>query len=225
MIILGLGHRARQGKDLVASYLSNHYGYKIYHFADSLKKECKMIFDWHDGKKNVCAQDAVSKIMFKQAILCESLGAEVEVEKDPQNEIPIGLKVWGNSFPFGGDSLLQYWAELRRFRDQDYWIKSVFTDIASECRDGEKVVISDLRYLNEMQWIKLFGTGNVRIRRILPDGHQYIDPFRNPDHISECGLDNAKFDLSIDISNATSIEQMMTNIAEASKKIIESFYK
>lgn len=38
-IIIGLGHRARQGKDEVARFLSKKYGFKVVHFSDELYQE------------------------------------------------------------------------------------------------------------------------------------------------------------------------------------------
>lgn len=225
MLIIGLGHRARQGKDLLASFLNKKYGYKVYHFADSLKKECGQIFNWHDGIKNITAYDAVfGQIKSQEQLssfiekLNNALGVFVEIINNPEKDI--GLKMQGRFFPFKNDSLLQYWGELRRFQDADYWIKSVFADIVSECQYDDKVVIADLRYPNEMKWIKLFGSANIRIERILPDGRQYIDPCRNPDHPSESSLIGAAFDLTIQIPEATTIDGLVTNIVNAGKKVI-----
>src|SRR5687768_4004777 len=47
-LVIGLGHKARQGKDEVASYLVRAYGQRLdirrYAFADALKAHCRVAF-------------------------------------------------------------------------------------------------------------------------------------------------------------------------------------
>jgi hypothetical protein len=47
-MIIGLGYKARSGKDSVADYLVEHHGYCRRAFADSLKEACRAIFDLSD---------------------------------------------------------------------------------------------------------------------------------------------------------------------------------
>lgn len=47
-MIIGLGYRARSGKDVVADYLVNKYGFKKTAFAASLKEACRTIFHLTD---------------------------------------------------------------------------------------------------------------------------------------------------------------------------------
>ena len=47
-MIIGLGHRARSGKDTVADYLVEHYGFKKTFFAERLKDACRIIFNLND---------------------------------------------------------------------------------------------------------------------------------------------------------------------------------
>lgn len=46
-LIVGLGYRAQQGKDLIGAHLCDKYGFKRVAFADPLKRACKEIFGWH----------------------------------------------------------------------------------------------------------------------------------------------------------------------------------
>ena len=47
-MIIGLGFKARSGKDCVADYLVGKYGFQKLSFADSLKGACKEIFHLSD---------------------------------------------------------------------------------------------------------------------------------------------------------------------------------
>lgn len=48
MIVIGLGHRARSGKDTVASHLVQHYGFKRYALADILKESVNIVTGWNE---------------------------------------------------------------------------------------------------------------------------------------------------------------------------------
>ena len=47
-MIIGLGFKARSGKDTVADYLIENYGFKRLAFADALKEGCRHIFELND---------------------------------------------------------------------------------------------------------------------------------------------------------------------------------
>ena len=51
-MVLGLGHKARQGKDFLAKYLKERYGFEIMHFADALYHEveqCEIVYSIATG--------------------------------------------------------------------------------------------------------------------------------------------------------------------------------
>ena len=69
-MLIGLSGKARVGKDTVAGYLEDHFGFKRVAFADSLKRACREIFHlserqlygdmkevedpfWHDTPRNI----------------------------------------------------------------------------------------------------------------------------------------------------------------------------
>jgi len=49
-MIIGLGHKARSGKDTVAEFLVNQYGFEPISFAKALKHTCKALFDLTDDQ-------------------------------------------------------------------------------------------------------------------------------------------------------------------------------
>jgi hypothetical protein len=53
-------------------------------------------------------------------------------------------------------------------------------------------VIPDIRFLNEFYFVKAFGGFTVKVTRL-----GFVDPSRDPNHVSETELDNTKFDFEI----------------------------
>lgn len=49
-MIIGLGYKARSGKDTIAHYLVEAHGFKRIAFADALKEACRQIFDFNDAQ-------------------------------------------------------------------------------------------------------------------------------------------------------------------------------
>lgn len=57
--------------------------------------------------------------------------------------------------------LVTYGTHLRRLLDKECWIKKVNKKI----RPGKKYVITDMRYLNEVEWVKSKGGKAIYIKR------------------------------------------------------------
>ena len=97
--------------------------------------------------------------------------------------------------------------------DPDIWAKYVM----NSCKDNEFVLIDDLRYENEYEYllqngfkiIELTLSENIqknRIMEVYPDN--YMDHFDNMEHISEKGLkikDSFKIDMSQDLDTVKDI--------------------
>lgn len=90
------------------------------------------------------------------------------------------------SFQIVGTDLIR-----NRYRD-DFWIKRLQLDIESIL--SEDIVITDVRYPNELEWIvKSLGGIVIRINR-----KNRPDTGRDPNHESEIALDDYRFDYYID---------------------------
>ena len=166
MILIGIGHKARQGKDTFANAIrsASPKDTKVYSFANELKLYCR---DNHEA--------LVKAYPF------------VELDQKPD---PI----------YGYTKMLQYvGTEVERKKDPNCWVKKVSDRIDKE--NPEVSVISDVRFPNEANWIKSKGGILIKILRLMPDGSNYIDPSRDPNHASEISLDNYPFDLVIGVPN------------------------
>lgn len=74
---------------------------------------------------------------------------------------------------------------LRSF-DEDIFVRSVYWRAAE--LQPRFVVIPDMRYRNEADFIHAMGGKCIHIRRLLPDGRQFISPDRPASHPSETDL-------------------------------------
>jgi len=190
-MILGLGHRARSGKDYVAEYLSKQYGFKILHFATAVKREvseCLIIYNTHTGLIDIFEPSQRFNINPTNALI------EFLIEKGIRNKHLIKYKGSNKKEPI----LLQWWGtDFRRAQDEDYWVDQLNIEIQKLIKKNDKVniVVPDTRFPNEVRFIKSFYKGEVwKIVRLNKDGSVYISPDRDPNHISECALDSYRFD-------------------------------
>lgn len=60
-LIIGLGYKARSGKDTVAAALVERWGFKRYAFADPLKEACREIFKLNDEQLYGSAKEKVDE--------------------------------------------------------------------------------------------------------------------------------------------------------------------
>lgn len=201
-MIIGLGHRARQGKDEIGKVLQKEFGFQVVHFADALKRECRDYFDWSEDNKNILARDAITA-----SKLARVAGTD---------DFTVGTEgVWvspDTCIEFGDYTLLQWWGtQFRRWQDDDYWVKRTVNDIAKS--GFAPTVICDMRFPNEANAVKMLNGATVRLQRIMPNGKQFISPDRDPNHASEIGLLDYPFDYSMDIDDMTDKSEVVASSA------------
>jgi hypothetical protein len=145
-LLVGIGHRARQGKDTLASLIHACAPAEttIMRLADPLKMYARMT-----GLMNG-----------KDSGLLQKLG------------------------------LL-----FRQHCHEDFFIQQLEYRIQDE--PAKIILLSDLRYRNELAWIRQHQGIAIRVHRLTPDGAPYFAADRDPDHVSECELDDATFDYEI----------------------------
>ena len=89
----------------------------------------------------------------------------------------------------GKDSrFLQKLGDALRSLDQDIFVKCLAEQVFSE--EPPCVLIPDVRYVNEAEWIKRQGGVLVRVARTEPNGLQYVAQDRDPNHPSEAELNH-----------------------------------
>ena len=124
--------------------------------------------------------------------------------------------------------LLQQIGEKMREIDKDIWIKKTINDIYKN--NDNHVIIDDLRFINELEYVKKHNFFTIRLNiskyeqdsRIMstyPD--TYIKHTNNLNNISEIDLDNIphnNFDIIINVDHC-SLHKMITLILEKLEKL------
>lgn len=144
--LIGIGHKARQGKMRVAKAMHCALPDRswIFHLADPLKAYVR-VNRWM-GKKN--------------ARLLQTFGTDIMREVDPL--------IWIKTVEFTIDEFVS-----------DYGMGSGM----------DFIILPDVRFRNEAEWIKRNAGVMVKVERVMPDGTLYLDPDRPSDHPSEIDLD------------------------------------
>ena len=201
-LILGLGNKARHGKDSFVDAvescflrqqaaadkhgLTNFKGVKIQKlsFADALYREVNEFLKPSEFK---------SPDFWRSPRIVDGIKLPNWVQPTPDAEKSIRA-------PYGKHpSLLQWWGtEFRRAQDPDYWVKSWAKAVDPT---ADIVMTPDMRFINEAVAVKAKGGYTIRISRLNPDGTPYVDPTRDVNHRSETELDNHNFDFRITVKS------------------------
>lgn len=173
--IIGITGRKHNGKDTVGNYLVDHYGYKRIAFADKIKEACILIFG-----------------LSREQVFDENLK---EVVDDFWGVSPRTLLQY-----VGTDLLRNQLKQIMPHIDNNIWVKAVHKQIMDEWKSnpGQKFVVTDIRFENELQIIKELGGVTVRVTR---------PTIENTDtHSSETQI--SQFDVEYDLLNDTTIENL-----------------
>lgn len=186
-LVIAFGFKARNGKDTCVQEIIKHCpGAKRYAFATELKREVNEMAEAHGGIIGLITYlhthgttDRLGRPI--------SLPSYVKYHSDAPMDDP--------ECPLGKHrTLLQFWGQHRRENfDNLYWVKKVRSRIIEESPDI--ALISDLRYKNELFWVKQeykdYGFS------VLVERTGYIDPSVNSSHVSEQELADTTFDFEI----------------------------
>lgn len=178
---IGLAGKSGSGKDLIADYLGERYGYRKIAVADGIREEVKTFMS--------------------SALLMEMI---------KENIIPVNFQVvweaymasiWAKPTSPEMRVLLQWWGtEYRRSQDPDYWIKKLATRLDND----DLMVVSDVRTPDEMETIRKAG-GEVWFVERPGVGSVGIS-----NHYTETALENAVFDVHIkNDSTIEALKQMV----------------
>lgn len=198
-LVVGLGYEANSGKDACVKHLMALYsGSKIIHtsFARELRYEI------HNEMYDVMADHRCSSSEALQA-MCE----RERVEFDP-------FASKSEMDPFGKQRrLLQAWGMRQRAIDPFYWIHKVAQEISSS--QADLVLISDLRFVNEAEFIRDRGGKTIKVHRPIKDkleGHA-------AKHVSEHELADYAFDYTI-LNNGI-LKQLHNKVAAVYLQILQ----
>jgi hypothetical protein len=148
-IITGFGFEARSGKDSCADYLVKTYrGSKILRtsFARRLRSEVHTEMYRLVKELSIAPREALR-------VMCE----QRNVPFDP-------LACRDVNDPHSKQrALLQLWGMERRAQSATYWLDKVAEEIMA--KQPDLVIISDMRFVNEADWIKSTGGKTVHVVR------------------------------------------------------------
>jgi len=150
-MIIGLGFKARAGKDTVAAHLVNNYSFVQESFAYPLKE--------YIGRQ-ICGFN--DKQLY---------GAWKETPDPEWGMTPrLMLQLVGTD-------------ALRKVVHDDFWVIPMKRKLKEHIRNGRHVVISDVRFTNEINMIRTLGGHLVKVDRENPD------KISNEKHSSELELE------------------------------------
>jgi hypothetical protein len=117
--------------------------------------------------------------------------------------------------------LLQALGNHMRGLSADFWIKIVARRIESEKPD--LVLIPDLRYLNEAEWVTSNDGICIEIVRLRSNGKRYIADDRDPNHVSETSLDGYPFSYTVTAQSGKP-EELRRDVTELFGRIVAERY-
>lgn len=164
MVLIGFLAKSKSGKSLASNYIVSKYKFKSKAFADPLKNGIKCLFGFTDEQINTEKKEIIDKYW----------------GISPRNVLQIiGTNVVRNNFSELFDNKID---------GKNFWIKNFDKWYKEELKDDprSKVVITDVRFQNEVDYIKSLGGIIVKIHRPIIEKNK--DNMYN--HESEINIDN-----------------------------------
>lgn len=194
-LIVGLGHKARNGKDTAAQAIldarADVYDIKRVAFGDALKKELNEAAVEYGGMFALY-QHGISHgfLLPNGQFLKLDKWVKFESEADMTDPLcPLGKQRY----------LLQWWGSeyRRRHCDAFYWVRKMKEVV--ESINSQVVIVPDVRFMNEYLWVKANGGSTIRVER---------EGFTSPAsiHPSEHELDRVIFDYDIRVKEGDTEE-------------------
>lgn len=158
--LIGILGRKRCGKDTLGAYMIEKYGYIRFAFADPIKDILKTMFDLSDEQLNNDKEKIDERWGVSPRTILQKFGTEI-CRNNLENFIP--------NIKLDGDTL---------------WVK--LFKIFYEKNKDKDIVVTDVRFLDELNAIRSFGGKIVKINR---------DNLEFDCHSSEKDIDNYNPDL------------------------------
>lgn len=177
--LIGLTGRKRSGKDTFAARLIERHGYERVSFADPLKAAALALDPLIDGFSTfrVTTADGYGTFDPLNRRLSEVVAEEGWEAAKERPEVRRTLQRLG--------------VAIRDHVDRNAWLNAAADTIAGHrIFDGTPVVVTDVRFPNEAEWIRSAGGSLVRIVRPGLD--------TSDEHVSETALDTWPTDYTVD---------------------------
>lgn len=223
-VVIGFGYRARSGKDTAVAEIikqrglrepmsiftnkeefnKDRYDIRKYSFADALRKEVDAAMRRAGGAFSLLVENRPTHFVQANDNLIEFPDWVVLDEKPEFNE----------QYPLGKQRpLLQWWGtEYRRSIDPDYWVRQLAQQV--ELEKPQIALITDMRFPNEMAWVKQYGETVLVSRPDLPPAT----------HASETALDGASLEeWSIVLENSGTLEEFKEGAVTVFDELMTSF--
>jgi hypothetical protein len=174
--LLGLGGKLRAGKDAVGDYLAENKNFVKLGMSDALNEALLKLDPWIEvpgGRENF-------SVLQRYSELHDAVGY-VEAKKNP--EVRRLLQVLGTEVG-------------REMIDPDVWVKIAEAKIKKLWSEGHNVVITAVRFPNELEMIARLGGTTVWVER--PEEARGVSEGVNGAHASETSVSRDDFDLTID---------------------------
>ena len=216
-VIIGIGHKARQGKDTAAACLQQEFGCTILHFADALYEECRKATILFKDTPPVIYFKTGEEDFFRYENPPETIVHWIQEKGIPKNGLPFEAQLFFGGMREKDGILLQFWGtEFRRkLFCWDYWVDKVRAVIESSPHID--FIIPDTRFKNEARMIKNMGGVIWKIDRI-----GYLAQDRNPNHASEIDLNDWDFD-SVIVNDRT-IPELEKKVKQLYLQLKGSYY-
>lgn len=187
--IIAICGRRRSGKDLVADHLGKYHGFHNCKIADKLKRVCQILFGFTQEEVEVTKDEVSIKWGISPRAAMQFLGTEV-MQFDIQKLLP-GVK-------------------------REFWVQSMIGDHLDK---HARIVISDLRFLHEIDCLKRSRDESTRLT-ILRINRQLCRDSGVDAHVSECEVDTLPVDFEIE--NTGTIEDLLQKIDKLMERLGET---
>lgn len=204
-LIIGFGYKARNGKNSAAEAIRDafpQYDIRLFAFGDELKVEFYDALQtrWHDYWRSRDFPLHIGKPVPKA--VAASVADKIE---------------WVNAHKADyGHDLQLYGTEFRRDQDPFYWVNKLRARILDE--KPAVALISDVRFKNEAYFVRDYRGLLVKVTR-----YGYELEGRDSNHVSECQLDDFKFDFEISVLDGE-LGQLKRDAKMVFQLIVEARY-
>jgi len=174
-MLVGLTGRAQHGKDTLGGILVEEFGFKRYAFADQLKSMALVLNPYVDSKYSQRLYTLVQDAGWDNAKLEPEVRRFLQVLGTEAVRDHLGADAWINALE-------------KKLDDDGLW------DPQGPAY-GSRIVVTDVRFPNEAEWISKFGGVLWRLRRLNLDDTVFDNGLG--DHPSEAHIDSLKADTEI----------------------------